>query len=248
MTDDNRAGHAGSKPTQCLARQQRSRRPRAQVAAGDAGASKGRTQGLHDRSRAYRDDRGRYAERLLPSRRLARLDRRRCRAGASADRAAGAPAAGAARRRPADRLGQLGQSAGPPKSQPGAAARLQSDGCRHRSRRPSARDWRARCWRRTAGQRRSSTSSRRAKSDIRVDKHRMSGFWDTPLDSILRNLGVTTLLFGGVNADQCVLHTLADANFLGYDTLMVGDCTATTSPPSAGRRPSITSSRSSASS
>ena len=53
---------------------------------------------------------------------------------------------------------------------------------------------------------------------------------DTSLDSILRNLGVTTLLFGGVNADQCVLHTLADANFLGYDTLMVGDCTATTSP------------------
>jgi len=69
-----------------------------------------------------------------------------------------------------------------------------------------------------------------APSDIRVDKYRMSGFWDTPLDSILRNLGVTTLLFGGVNADQCVLHTLADANFLGYDTLMVGDCTATTSP------------------
>jgi nicotinamidase-related amidase len=67
-------------------------------------------------------------------------------------------------------------------------------------------------------------------SDIRVDKYRMSGFWDTPLDSILRNLGVTTLLFGGVNADQCVLHTLADGNFLGYDTLMVDDCTATTSP------------------
>lgn len=66
--------------------------------------------------------------------------------------------------------------------------------------------------------------------DLRVDKYRMSGFWDTPLDSILRNLGVSTLLFGGVNADQCVLHTLADANFLGYDTLMVGDCTATTSP------------------
>ncbi len=66
--------------------------------------------------------------------------------------------------------------------------------------------------------------------DLRVSKHRMSGFWDTPLDSILRNLGVTTLLFGGVNADQCVLHTLADANFLGYDTIMVEDCTGTTSP------------------
>ena len=66
--------------------------------------------------------------------------------------------------------------------------------------------------------------------DILVSKHRMSGFWDTPLDSILRNFDVKTLLFGGVNADQCVLHTLADANFLGYDTIMVEDCVATTSP------------------
>lgn len=67
-------------------------------------------------------------------------------------------------------------------------------------------------------------------ADLRVAKHRMSGFWDTPLDSILRNAGVTTLLFAGVNADQCVLHTLADANFLGYDTLLLEDATATTSP------------------
>jgi len=52
-------------------------------------------------------------------------------------------------------------------------------------------------------------------TDIRVDKHRISGFWDTPLDSILRNLGVRTILFAGVNTDQCVLHTLTDANFLG---------------------------------
>ncbi|MEM1289223.1 MAG: isochorismatase family cysteine hydrolase [Pseudomonadota bacterium] len=66
--------------------------------------------------------------------------------------------------------------------------------------------------------------------DIFVDKCRMSGFWDTPLDAILRNLKVDTLFFGGVNADQCVLHTLADANFLGYDTLLFEDATATTSP------------------
>ena len=68
-------------------------------------------------------------------------------------------------------------------------------------------------------------------ADIRVDKYRMSGFWDTPLDSILRNLGVSTVFFGGVNADQCVLATLMDANFLGYDTILVEDCSATTSPP-----------------
>ena len=69
-----------------------------------------------------------------------------------------------------------------------------------------------------------------AATDIRVNKYRMSGFWDTELDSILRNLGVTTTLFAGVNADQCVLASLMDANFLGYDTIMVEDCTATTSP------------------
>jgi nicotinamidase-related amidase len=66
--------------------------------------------------------------------------------------------------------------------------------------------------------------------DIRVDKYRMSGFWDTPLDSILRNLDKTTLFFSGVNADQCVMTTLQDANFLGYDCILLRDCTATTSP------------------
>ena len=69
-----------------------------------------------------------------------------------------------------------------------------------------------------------------ADTDIHVAKYRMSGFWDTPLDSILRNLGVTTLLFAGVNLDQCVLCTLQDANFLGYDCILVEDCAATTSP------------------
>jgi nicotinamidase-related amidase len=66
--------------------------------------------------------------------------------------------------------------------------------------------------------------------DIRVTKYRYSGFWDTPLDSILRNLAVTTLFFAGVNADQCVMTTLQDAMFLGYDCVMVEDCVGTTSP------------------
>lgn len=66
--------------------------------------------------------------------------------------------------------------------------------------------------------------------DIAVDKYRISGFWDTPLDSILRNLGVRTLLFTGVNIDQCVLHSLTDAGFLGYGCVLVEDCCGTTSP------------------
>jgi ureidoacrylate peracid hydrolase len=66
--------------------------------------------------------------------------------------------------------------------------------------------------------------------DIHVDKYRISGFPDTPLDSILRNLRVTTLLFAGVNLDQCVYATLVDASCLGYDCVLVEDCAATGSP------------------
>lgn len=66
--------------------------------------------------------------------------------------------------------------------------------------------------------------------DIYVDKYRISGFWDTPLDSILKNLGIKTILFAGCNTDQCVLMTLADANFLGYGCVMLKDCCTTTSP------------------
>jgi ureidoacrylate peracid hydrolase len=66
--------------------------------------------------------------------------------------------------------------------------------------------------------------------DIRINKHRISGFWDTPLDTILRNLQARTLFFAGVNSDHCVLGTLMDATFLGYDTVMLEDCVATSSP------------------
>lgn len=66
--------------------------------------------------------------------------------------------------------------------------------------------------------------------DIYVDKYRMSGFWDTQLDSILRNLNVHTVLFAGVNLDQCVMATLQDAVNSGYDAILLEDCSATNSP------------------
>ncbi|HSG91869.1 MAG TPA: isochorismatase family cysteine hydrolase [Pseudomonadales bacterium] len=69
-----------------------------------------------------------------------------------------------------------------------------------------------------------------APGDLHVDKYRLSGFWDTPLDSILRQRACRTLLFAGVNLDQCVYHSLADASFLGYDCVLLEDCTATASP------------------
>ena len=67
-------------------------------------------------------------------------------------------------------------------------------------------------------------------ADILVHKHRLSGFWDNELDSVLRRRGVTTLMFAGINIDRCVFSTLQDANFLGYDCLLVEDACATVSP------------------
>lgn len=66
--------------------------------------------------------------------------------------------------------------------------------------------------------------------DIAVSKYRVSGFWGTPLDQILRNLAIKTLFFTGVNTDQCVDLTLRDAYCLDYDCVLVADGTATTSP------------------
>ena len=43
-------------------------------------------------------------------------------------------------------------------------------------------------------------------------------------------MGIRSLLFAGVNTDQCVMCSLQDANFLGYGCVMLEDCCATTSP------------------
>lgn len=69
-----------------------------------------------------------------------------------------------------------------------------------------------------------------APTDITVFKHRLSGFWDNELDSILRQRCATTLLFAGVNTDRCVFSTLQDAGFLGYDCVLLEDACSTPSP------------------
>ena len=61
--------------------------------------------------------------------------------------------------------------------------------------------------------------------DYYIRKHTYSGFYETRLDSLLRNLGVKNLLLAGFVADCCVLFTMADAVFRGYTTILVRDCT-----------------------
>ena len=67
-------------------------------------------------------------------------------------------------------------------------------------------------------------------ADITVHKHRLSGFWDNELDSVLRQQNITTLLFVGINTDRCVFSTLQDASFLGYDCVLLEDACNTPSP------------------
>jgi ureidoacrylate peracid hydrolase len=74
-----------------------------------------------------------------------------------------------------------------------------------------------------------------APGDITVFKHRLSGFWDNELDTILRLRGATTLLFAGVNTDRCVFSTLQDAGFLGYDCVLLSDACSTPSPAYVSR-------------
>ena len=69
----------------------------------------------------------------------------------------------------------------------------------------------------------------------------MSGFFDTELDAVLRNLDVTTLLFAGPNLDRCVLATLADAACLGYDFVLIEGCSGTPHRISETKPRSITS-------
>ncbi|EHA16796.1 cysteine hydrolase family protein [Halomonas sp. HAL1] len=69
-----------------------------------------------------------------------------------------------------------------------------------------------------------------AVEDIVVHKSRFSGFWHTELDAILRRLDVSTLLFAGINTERCVMATLQDASFLGYNVVLMEDAVATPSP------------------
>ncbi|TLD19334.1 hypothetical protein PspLS_10021 [Pyricularia sp. CBS 133598] len=68
-------------------------------------------------------------------------------------------------------------------------------------------------------------------------KNRISGFQcgpygaaAPPIYDFLRQQGIMTLLFAGVNTDQCVLGSLQDACNAGFDTVLLKDCVGTSSP------------------
>ncbi|KAJ5688881.1 hypothetical protein N7462_003273 [Penicillium macrosclerotiorum] len=71
-----------------------------------------------------------------------------------------------------------------------------------------------------------------SKSDVLIYKNRTSGLCipGSDLEKFLEREGITTLLFGGVNTDQCVGGTLMDAFSKGYDCILLRDAATTGTP------------------
>ena len=61
--------------------------------------------------------------------------------------------------------------------------------------------------------------------DYVVPKRRYSGFFQTDLDILLKELGVDTVIMTGLHAHMCVRHTSADAYMLGYEVVVAKEAT-----------------------
>ena len=68
------------------------------------------------------------------------------------------------------------------------------------------------------------------KDDWYDDKTRLSAFFNSNLEGVLRALDAETVLMAGVLTNQCVAATSKDAMFRDFKPIVVEDCTGTTLP------------------
>ncbi|RZL87079.1 MAG: cysteine hydrolase [Variovorax sp.] len=61
--------------------------------------------------------------------------------------------------------------------------------------------------------------------EIVIDKPGKGAFYATPLQSMLQERAIRTLLFMGVTTEVCVQTSMREANDRGYDSLLLEDCT-----------------------
>ena len=100
----------------------------------------------------------------------------------------------------------------------------------------AARSWRSGCSCSRAGcgpgrgATRSSTSSTPRPEDWIVEKTRLSAFFQTNLEQILRALGAETVILTGVLTNQCVGATCKDALFRDFKPIVVEECVGTATP------------------
>jgi nicotinamidase-related amidase len=67
-------------------------------------------------------------------------------------------------------------------------------------------------------------------ADWYVEKSRLSAFFNTNLEGVLRALNADTVLFAGILTNQCVAATSKDAMYRDFRPIVIEDCTGTTMP------------------
>ena len=60
--------------------------------------------------------------------------------------------------------------------------------------------------------------------EIVIYKHRFSGFYETELDTVLKKLGIKSLIVTGCTTSVCVESTVRDAMFRDYQCVLLADC------------------------
>ncbi len=67
-------------------------------------------------------------------------------------------------------------------------------------------------------------------SDWYVEKTRLSAFYNTNLEGVIKALDADTVLFTGVLTNQCVAATSKDAMYRDFRPIVIEECTGTTLP------------------
>ena len=70
--------------------------------------------------------------------------------------------------------------------------------------------------------------------ELVIKKHRYSAFYNTDLETQLRNRGIETLIITGTVTNMCCESTARDAQFRDYNTIFVSDGTGTKDHPDLG--------------